>query len=99
MGDLYPPKFQPRGRAGIHVGYAQGKALVVLDLQRYIQDQLRIYVVTRDVRRPAEPFSFPVRELMSQLAPGPLWHFSLPEHGGQDEADDGSPQRCKTCGL
>ena len=86
--DLYPPKSQPRGRAGIHVGYAQHKALVILDLERYIQDQLRIFVVTRDIRRPTEPYSFPVRELLAQLAPGPLWHFSLPQSTGTEESPE-----------
>ena len=75
--DLYPPKFQPRGRAGIHVGYAQQRALVILDLERYSQDQLRIFVVTRDIRRPTEPYSFPVRDLLAQLAPGP-WALQPP---------------------
>ena len=75
--DLYPPKFQPRGRPGLHMGYAQHKAIIVMDLERFIKDDLRVFVVTRDFRVPCE-HRFPVKMLMEKIDPVPFWHFALP---------------------
>ena len=101
--DLYPPKFQPRGRPGLFMGYAQHKSIIILDLERFVKEGLRICVATRDFRVPAQA-KFPLKVLMASIDPAPLWHFELPDHRGEEEPPDpdgegDGPSRCRLCGL
>ena len=93
------------------MGCSHHKAIIILDLERFVKEGLRIFVTTRDFRVPTQT-KFPLNMLMASIDPVPLWHFELPDHIGEEEAPgpikeeeeveelvEEGPPRCRLCGF
>ena len=94
------PKFEPRGDAGLVIGYGAYSSIVVLLLTPFVQHGKRLFRRTRDYKVPTGPPRFPLKEIMSAVDPSVEWHFLLPceQKLEQVESLPEGVTACDTCG-